>query len=46
VPISKFGGVAFAETISEMKLAVMPVIASNDAACIALVTLKVAPNAP
>jgi len=44
--MSTFGGVALAETISEMKLAAIPMMAIKDAACIALVTLKVAPNAP
>lgn len=40
------GGVAPALTISEMKLAVIPIVAIMEAICNALVALKVAPRTP
>jgi len=46
VPISTFGGAVFADTISAMKLAVMPIMAIKDTACRIRVILNVAPRAP
>ena len=46
VPIRTFGGVVFVDTISEMKLAAIPIMAIRDAACRTRVTLKVVPKAP
>jgi hypothetical protein len=46
VPTRTFGGVLLAVTISEMKLAVMPMMAISDTACMPRTTVKVAPRAP
>jgi hypothetical protein len=46
VPMRTLGGTASAETISEIKLAVIPMIAMRETTCIPLVTMKVAPSAP
>lgn len=46
IPIRIGGGVAPALTISEMKFAVIPIMAIIDAACRILATLKVAPRTP
>jgi hypothetical protein len=46
VPTSTFGGAFSAATISEMKLAVMPMMEMRDTACMPLTTVKVAPRAP
>lgn len=46
VPIKTGGGVAPALTISEMKLAVMPMMAIIEEASRALAALKVMPSAP
>lgn len=46
VPIRTWGGAWFEETISAMKLAVMPMIAMREMACIPRTTVKVAPRAP
>ena len=46
VPTRTLGGVVFAETISEMKLAVMPMAAIKEQAWRIRDTLKLAPRAP
>lgn len=46
VPTSSLGGETLVSTISEMKLEVMPMIAMRQAACMPLITVKVAPSAP
>lgn len=46
VPMSTFGGDWSACTISEMKLAVIPIMVMRETACIPLTTVKVAPRAP
>jgi hypothetical protein len=46
VPTSTLGGVFPALTMSEMKLAVMPMMEMRETACMPLTTVKVAPRAP
>ena len=46
VPTSTLGGVLSAEIISEMKLAVMPIIPVRQTTCRMRVTVNVAPRAP
>jgi hypothetical protein len=46
VPTRTLGGELLAPTISAMKLAVIPMMAMSDMACIPRTTVKVAPRAP
>lgn len=46
VPTMTEGGAWFTDTISEMKLAVMPMMAMRDTACMPRTTVKVMPRAP
>jgi len=46
VPTRTGGGVWLTDTISETKLAVMPMMEMRETACIPLTTVKVAPRAP
>jgi hypothetical protein len=46
VPIRTLGGVLSAETISEMKFAVMPIIEMRQTACMPRTTVNVIPRAP
>lgn len=46
VPIRTLGGTVFEETMSEMKLAVMPMMAMREMPWRARTTVKVAPRAP
>lgn len=46
VPIRTCGGAWFADTISAMKLAVMPMMAMREMTCMPRTTVKVAPRAP
>jgi len=46
VPTRTGGGVWLTDTISETKLAVMPMMEMSETACIPLTTVKVAPRAP
>lgn len=46
VPIRTLGGMLSAETISEMKFAVMPIMEMRHTACIPRTTVNVIPRAP
>ena len=46
VPIRTLGGVLSAETISEMKFAVMPIMEIRQTACMPRTTVNVIPSAP